>query len=124
MPNKNELVAYNRTPEEVAAVLGADGVVYQDIDALVASVTKFNPNITNLDLSCFNGKYVTGDIDELYFDANQGQAQNRQIHDGQCSWPSVQTQPNTNALPCFHTQTRLSRWSKYRTTLKPGTAAS
>ena len=61
-----ELVAHNRTPEEVAAHIGADWVVYQSISDLEDSVRKLNPALEAFDTSCFSGTYVTGDIDAAY----------------------------------------------------------
>ncbi|KAJ3057449.1 amidophosphoribosyltransferase [Rhizophlyctis rosea] len=66
MPTRQELVAFNRTEEEIAREIGADAVVYQDLDDLVQSVTQYNPNINALDISVFNGCYVTGDINDEY----------------------------------------------------------
>ncbi|KNC98620.1 amidophosphoribosyltransferase [Spizellomyces punctatus DAOM BR117] len=67
MPTRQELVAWNRTDDEVAEAIGADCVIYQELRDLVQSVAKFNPQISQFDVSVFNGCYVTGDIDEEYF---------------------------------------------------------
>ncbi|KAI8914903.1 phosphoribosyltransferase-like protein [Powellomyces hirtus] len=67
MPTRQELVAHNRTAEEVAKEIGADRVIYQELDDLVNSVRKFNPTrMHEFDVSVFNGCYITGDIDEEY----------------------------------------------------------
>ncbi|KAJ3299128.1 amidophosphoribosyltransferase [Borealophlyctis nickersoniae] len=66
MPTRQELVAFNRTDDQVAEEIGADCVIYQDLDDLVESVAKYNPNIKNFDVSVFNGCYITGDIDDKY----------------------------------------------------------
>ncbi|KAJ3185261.1 amidophosphoribosyltransferase [Gaertneriomyces sp. JEL0708] len=66
MPTRQELVAWNRTDEEVAEFIGADCVIYQDLDDMIQSVAKFNPEISQFDVSVFNGCYITGDIDEKY----------------------------------------------------------
>jgi amidophosphoribosyltransferase len=68
MPSVNELIAHGRTEEEVAKLIGADWLIYQDLDDLVEAVSAGNPGITSFDLSCFNGKYVTGDINQDYLD--------------------------------------------------------
>ncbi|RKO85289.1 phosphoribosyltransferase-like protein, partial [Blyttiomyces helicus] len=60
MPTRQELVAFNRTDSEVAEVIDAEVVIYQDLDDLVGAVSKFNPNIKSFDVSVFNGCYVTG----------------------------------------------------------------
>ena len=69
MPTNNELVAYNRNDDEICAILGADKVIFQTIDDLKKSITDINPNITKFDASCFDGKYVTGNIDTKYLES-------------------------------------------------------
>lgn len=66
MPSRSELLATNRTDEEICAEIGADALIYQDLDDLKDSITKSNPHMTEFDCSCFDGKYVTGDIDTAY----------------------------------------------------------
>lgn len=68
MPTRNELVAYNRTDEEVAAIIGADALIYQRVDDMMQAVRDINPKLTAFDASCFNGQYVTGDITQEYLD--------------------------------------------------------
>ena len=68
MPTRSELIATGRTDAQIAALIGADELVYQDLDALEASVCECNPHITRFDASCFNGCYITGDVDEAYLD--------------------------------------------------------
>ena len=60
MPAAAELVAHGRTEEEVQQFIGADWLVYQDLDDLVAAVAEGNENLTGFDTSCFSGEYVTG----------------------------------------------------------------
>ncbi|AWD32420.1 Amidophosphoribosyltransferase [Candidatus Kinetoplastibacterium sorsogonicusi] len=67
MPNKTELIAHNKTNEEIAKSIKADRVIYQNIDDLKKSIQKFNNSINEFDASCFDGKYITGDIDDNYF---------------------------------------------------------
>jgi amidophosphoribosyltransferase len=67
MPSAEELVAHNRTEEEVQKLLGCDWLIYQDLDALEASVSGPKHRIDSFDSSCFNGEYVTG-IEEGYFE--------------------------------------------------------
>ena len=62
MPTQQELVAYNRTDEEVRQLIGADALIYQDLGALKSAMHGLNPAIENMDASCFDGVYVTGDI--------------------------------------------------------------
>jgi len=64
MSTKNEFVARERSPEQIAREIGADGVVYQTLDNLVAAVREGNPEITDTCNACFSGHYPTGDVDE------------------------------------------------------------
>jgi amidophosphoribosyltransferase len=68
MPTPNEFVAYNRTDEQVGRLIGADMLVYQRIEDLVQSSQEGNPAIRAFDCSVFDGKYVTGDIDDSYLE--------------------------------------------------------
>ncbi|MDP2226662.1 MAG: amidophosphoribosyltransferase [Moraxellaceae bacterium] len=71
MPAKSELIAHGRTEQEVCDLIGADRLVYQNLDDLIAAAREGNPDIQDFDCSVFNGEYVTGDIDEAYLDALQ-----------------------------------------------------
>lgn len=66
MPSREELLATGRTDEEICQEIGADGLIYQDLEALEDIVIALNPNIQEFDSSCFNGRYVTGDVDAAY----------------------------------------------------------
>jgi amidophosphoribosyltransferase len=66
MPSAHELIAHGRTEEEVAELIGADWLIYQDLDDLVASSAEGNPDIKQFDCSVFTGEYVTGDVNEDY----------------------------------------------------------
>jgi len=66
MPNQHELVATGRTEAEIAREIGADILIYQDLEALKDAVRKSNPRLTNFEASCFDGKYITGDITADY----------------------------------------------------------
>lgn len=68
MPSRDELLATDRTDAEICAEIGADGLIYQDLEALEAVVLALNPNIQDFDSSCFDGHYVTGDVDSVYLD--------------------------------------------------------
>jgi amidophosphoribosyltransferase len=69
MPTRSELIAAFRTDEEICREIGADALIYQDLDALRASVRAINPAITHFDTSCFDGKYITGDISPEYLES-------------------------------------------------------
>ena len=66
MPTLQELVAHDRTVEEIREVIGCDALIYQEVDAMIEAVKKALPKgyppIEGFDASCFNGVYVTGDI--------------------------------------------------------------
>lgn len=68
IPSEQELIAHNRTEEEVAEILGADGLLYQDLEDLIEAARKGNPAITGFDTSCFSGHYVTGDVSQGYLE--------------------------------------------------------
>lgn len=73
MPAAHELIAHNRSEEEVCAAIGADRMIYQDLDDLIDAVRKGNPNIKHFDTSCFSNEYITGDIDEAYLEHIEAQ---------------------------------------------------
>jgi amidophosphoribosyltransferase len=68
MPAASELIAHDRTEREVEKALGCDWLIYQDLDDLIKAVQKGNPDIREFDTSCFNGEYVTGDVDKEYLE--------------------------------------------------------
>ncbi|GGY24982.1 amidophosphoribosyltransferase [Paludibacterium paludis] len=69
MPTREELLATGRTEEEIAAEIGADAVIYQDLQALREAVHSLNPQLREFETSCFDGEYITGDITEDYLRA-------------------------------------------------------
>jgi amidophosphoribosyltransferase len=68
MPSASELIAHNRSVEEVCKLIGADWLVYQDLEDLVSCSREGNPHVEAFDCSVFNGEYITGDIDQNYLD--------------------------------------------------------
>ncbi|MEZ5626810.1 MAG: amidophosphoribosyltransferase [Rhodocyclaceae bacterium] len=66
MPTRAELIGADRDESEICAAIGADGLLYQDLDDLRASVRAINPSIQYFETSCFDGKYVTGDVTADY----------------------------------------------------------
>ncbi|MCH8976674.1 MAG: amidophosphoribosyltransferase, partial [Proteobacteria bacterium] len=72
MPTVNELIAHNKTEEEIAKLIGADWLIYQDLEKLIESTQTSDVHINSFDLSCFNGKYVTGDVNQEYLDHIEG----------------------------------------------------
>ncbi|SEA43734.1 amidophosphoribosyltransferase [Variovorax sp. YR216] len=63
MPTKDELVAHDRTIEQIRELIGCDALIYQDVDAMKRAIGSLNPKLNGFDASCFDGVYVTGDID-------------------------------------------------------------
>ncbi len=68
MPVASELIAHGRTTEEIADFIGADWLIYQDLDDLIECSREGNPDIEEFECSVFSGKYITGDIDQNYLD--------------------------------------------------------
>ncbi|MGE4631068.1 MAG: amidophosphoribosyltransferase [Pseudohongiellaceae bacterium] len=66
MPAASELIAAGKTNSEVEELIGADWLVYQDLDDLIAAAAEGNPTIGRYECSVFDGKYITGDVDEVY----------------------------------------------------------
>jgi amidophosphoribosyltransferase len=69
MPAASELVANGRSEDEVGRLIGADWLVYQDLDDLVRAVRHDNAAIEDFDTSVFSGEYVTGDVTPHYLEA-------------------------------------------------------
>ncbi|MFE1646389.1 amidophosphoribosyltransferase [Microbacterium sp. P01] len=65
MPSRQELVAHGRTIPEIATELGADYLVYQEVEDLKAAIIE-GSDLDDLDMSCFDGRYVTGTVTEEY----------------------------------------------------------
>ena len=78
MPTRAELLATGRTDEQICREIGADALIYQDLDALVAAVREGNPEIQQFDCSCFDGKYITGDVTPEYLDRLEQQREGGQ----------------------------------------------
>ncbi|MDO4698153.1 MAG: amidophosphoribosyltransferase [Pasteurellaceae bacterium] len=69
MPTCQELVAYDRTVEQVAEMIGVDRLIFQDLSDLFKSVQIENPAIHHFDASVFTGEYITGDVNQCYLDS-------------------------------------------------------
>jgi amidophosphoribosyltransferase len=68
MPTVDELIAHGKTEKQVAHAIGADWLIYQDLEDLIEAARAGNPKIQHFDNSCFTGQYVTGDISKDYLD--------------------------------------------------------
>jgi amidophosphoribosyltransferase len=66
MPAAAELIASGKTELEVQEAIGADWLIYQNLEDLISAATEGNPSIGRFECSVFNGEYVTGDVDEVY----------------------------------------------------------
>src|SRR6187401_1106852 len=88
MPATSELVAADRTEEEVAKLIGADRLIYQDLDDLVRACLHHDSNIQEFDDSCFSGRYVTGDVTPAYLArlqeerSDEAKVRRKQLHRG------------------------------------------
>jgi amidophosphoribosyltransferase len=60
MPAPSELIASGRNEKQIEEALGADRLIYQELDDLIEACREGNPGITRYDTSCFSGEYVTG----------------------------------------------------------------
>jgi len=66
MPTNEELIAHNRSEKEIGNLIGADGLIYQELDALIDCARRGNPDVHAFEQSCFSGEYVTGDVSDVY----------------------------------------------------------
>jgi len=73
MPTKEELIAHGRSIEQIREFIGADALIYQDVDAMKRVVGALNPNVQGFEASCFDGVYVTGDVSAADFQAIETQ---------------------------------------------------
>jgi amidophosphoribosyltransferase len=73
MPTKSELIAHNRSIEEIRQFIGADALIYQDVDAMKRVVNALNPKLAGFEASCFDGRYITGDVSAEDFAAIETQ---------------------------------------------------
>ena len=73
MPTSEELIAHNRSIEEIRQFIGADALIYQDVAAMKRVVGALNPALNGFEASCFDGVYITGDVTAADFDAMAAQ---------------------------------------------------
>ncbi len=73
MPTKEELIAHGRSIEQIREFIGADQLIYQDVDAMKRVVGALNPAIQSFEASCFDGIYITGDVSPEDFASLQAQ---------------------------------------------------
>ena len=66
MPAVSELIAHDKTVEEIQKKIGADWLVFQDLEDLVASCAEGSILPMDFECSVFNGTYVTNDVTKDY----------------------------------------------------------
>jgi amidophosphoribosyltransferase len=66
MPTRQELIATDRDDDQICHEIGADGLVYQDLESLKNAISSIDPQITNFETSCFDGNYITKDVTQEY----------------------------------------------------------
>jgi amidophosphoribosyltransferase len=73
MPARSELIASGKTLAQLTKTIGADGLIYQELDDLKAAITEAAPKLKHFDASVFDGIYVTGDVTGKYLDTLEKQ---------------------------------------------------
>jgi len=66
MPSATELIAHGRTVEQIQQTIGADWLIYQDLEDLIECAREGNPDVDEFESSVFNGRYLTGGVDDAY----------------------------------------------------------
>ncbi|EXI67955.1 MAG: Amidophosphoribosyltransferase [Candidatus Accumulibacter adjunctus] len=94
MPTRGELIATGRSGEEIGHEIGADALVYQDLDALRASIRDLKPALRDFDTSCFDGRYVTGDVTPEYLMALEQAREGHRVSSKEERWATRQLQLN------------------------------
>ena len=79
MAATNELIASGRTDEQVAKEIGADWLIYQDLNDLIASAQEGNPNIQNFEISIFDGKYPTSISSDYLEDLESSRGDDKKV---------------------------------------------
>jgi len=96
MPTPQELVAHDRTVEQIRELIGCDALIYQDVDAMKRAVYALRPGLENVEASCFDGVYITGDVSAADFDAMKAQrASQPQAEEGAAADRSRLALPNS-----------------------------
>jgi len=81
MPTPEELIASGRTQDEIRDFIGADALIYQDVDAMKRVVGKLNPAVVSFEASCFDGRYITGDVSVDDYKTMQTQRRSQQTEE-------------------------------------------
>lgn len=86
MPTRQELIATDRDTDEICHEIGADNLVFQDLDALKSAVSRASSKTRNFETSCFDGIYLTGDVTTEYL---------KQIEFQRTNLPKIRSRSNT-----------------------------
>ncbi len=86
--------ATGRSGEEIGHEIGADALVYQDLDALRASIRGLRPALRDFDTSCFDGRYVTGDVTPEYLTALEQAREGNRVSSKEERWATRQLELN------------------------------
>ncbi|MFN9748580.1 MAG: amidophosphoribosyltransferase [Burkholderiales bacterium] len=81
MPTKKELIAHGRNLEEVRQFIGADALIYQDLEAMKRVVGQLNRRVSGFEASCFDGHYITGNVSAEDFHTISAQRQSQAHED-------------------------------------------
>jgi amidophosphoribosyltransferase len=81
MPTPEELIASGRTQDEIRDFIGADALIYQDVDAMKRVVGKLNGKVASFEASCFDGRYITGDVSVEDFSTMREQRRSQQTEE-------------------------------------------
>ena len=81
MPTPEELIASGRTQDEIRDFIGADALIYQDVDAMKRVVGKLNTQVVSFEASCFDGRYITGDVSVEDFSTMREQRRTQQVEE-------------------------------------------
>ena len=100
MPSVKELIAHERSTEDVCEAIGADWLIYQDLDDLIASSSEGSNNVTEFDCAVFNGHYVTPDVDQNYLDSIDAERNDA----AKCSVVSADVDRGENAMAGLHNE--------------------
>jgi len=73
MPTREELIAHGRSVEQIRQFIGADALIYQDVDAMKRVIGALNPALHGFEASCFDGHYITGDVSAADFASMEAQ---------------------------------------------------
>ncbi|GLS26663.1 amidophosphoribosyltransferase [Marinibactrum halimedae] len=97
MPSACELIGHGRSVDDISEEIGADWLIYQDLEDLLDASREGNPTVKDFDCSVFDGQYITGDVDKQYLDALDA-ARNDKVK------ASSVVDPDENALIGIHNE--------------------